>query len=95
MTTSNTETQEKAPTGTATGPKPPRKAPVAKQARHVAPSRAKSGKRATSAKKPNPAKKAAKAPKKAKAATAKGQGARQGSKTANLSSSRDRRFRHF
>jgi hypothetical protein len=83
MTTTNTETQEKAPTGTATGPKAARKAPVAKPARHVAPSKAKSGKKATPAKKPKPAKNAAKAPKKA-ATAKKAEGAREGSKTAKV-----------
>jgi hypothetical protein len=76
MTTPNTETQEKAQAGTPTGPKPPRKARVAKQARRVAPAKAKSTKKTT------PAKKAAKAHK--KPATAKVAGARQGSKTAKI-----------
>ena|ERR1700682_1577068 len=74
MTTTNIETQEKAQPGSATGPKPPRKAPVAKPARHVASAKAKSGKKTTAAKQTA---KAAKAVKPAK----KESGARQGSKT--------------
>ena len=63
----NTETQE---------PKAPTKAKGAKQARRVAPAKAKSAKKTTPAKKP------AKAPK--KAAKAKADGPREGSKTAQV-----------
>jgi hypothetical protein len=61
---------------TAEQPKPGRKARVAPRSAHVAPSKAKSGK------KPIPSKKGAKAPK--KATSAKGEGARPGSKAEKI-----------
>jgi hypothetical protein len=76
MITTTTEETGTAPATTAgETPKPNKKASAAKRARHVAPTKAKSGKKAT------PAKKTAKGRTKAKVATPE---ARDGSKTARI-----------
>ena len=76
----NTTLEAQAATTSETSePQAPTKAKAAKQARRVAPTKAKSGKKAT------PAKKSAKAPKSKKTAKAKeGAGPREGSKTAQV-----------
>jgi hypothetical protein len=77
MTTTITEeTGTAQATATGAQPKAPKKASVAKRARHVAPSKAKSAKKAS------PAKKAPKGAK--KAGSAKAGKAREGSKTAQI-----------